>query len=441
MFDYLRRLFRSQPSQAPDASGRAATENAETSTPRSGERRVEAAPRMGSESSSSILTQNDSRHDAQVSQLAGRAAEPECISPADAIRRDAAGVGTHTTTGSAVLDGERKPEPEPALSPTPATVHPGVVAALAAFDAGKLAESRALLERAVTRGPLDRAGRELLDLVLPRVGVAPIVERVLAGDHDEMTLLEQTHWLARRFDERVANGHTAHEEALDLLAAATLADEPGWALVRSPVRWDAIEAAFVAPSDRIDLLEQESFAPPATGIPATVVGQAQAFAQERLRHGDLACAREAERLLHLTGHRDIAYQLEAERKRLTRARSRVWSTTRPTHRPRRLQIVVAGGHPELRRLARADLDQLNLASVRAFPSSWEGNRQGRHAREAIDGADLAVVIWRQISHSTSDQVTTAARALSVPVVWADTPTISSIRRAVESFPTDQAPGS
>lgn len=324
--------------------------------------------------------------------------------------------------------------PPPAL----ATDRPDVAAALAAFDAGDVAASRAILEHALSNGPLDRLGRELLDLLLPRVGVSETVERVLSPDHGDLTLLERTHWLARRFDERVAVGGTVRDEALDLLAAATLADEPGWVLVRSPQRWAAIEGAFGTPAERMDLLEQESLAPPATGIPATVVGRAQAFAQERLRNGDLACAREAERLLHLNGYRDIAYRLEAERKRIARLRGQSRPTSRPNAARRRIQVVLAGGHPALRRLAGTDLDQLDLASVRAFPSSWEGNRRGRHARDVMAGADLAIVIWRQISHSTSDQVVAAANALAVPVVWADTPTISSIRRAVESFTVDPA---
>ena len=365
---------------------------------------------------------------ANIGRLVGRGTTPRVSTVETAVGRNPAGQ-------------------DDSSPPTLMMDRPDVVAALAAFDAGDVAASRAILERSLSNGPLDRLGRELLDLILPRVGVSEIVERVLSAnqdqdqdqDQDELTLLERTHWLARHFDECVAAGGTARDEALDLLAAATLADEPGWVLVRSPQRWAAIEGAFATPAERMDLLEQESLAPPATGIPATVVGRAQAFAQERLRSGDLACAREAERLLHLNGHRDIAYQLEAERKRIAHSRRHDRPRPRPNAAGRRIQVVLAGGHPALRRLAETDLDQLDLASVRAFPSSWEGNRQERHARDAISGADLAIVIWRQISHSTSDQVVAAANALSVPVVRADTPTISSIRRAVESFTTDPMP--
>ena len=317
----------------------------------------------------------------------------------------------------------------------PEITDPRVAAAYRLFDANDTDRARSVLERVARAGPLEEAGRELLDLLLPSPASLTTIDAILSRNEDALTLVERSRWLARRFDGSLPGSANARDAALDLLGAATMAGDAGWAIVQQTDRRRRIDLALREPDAQIDLLEQEALAPAATGLPSTVPGRTVAFGRRMAAQGDLDCVREAERLLHVLGEPQLAYLVERERKQwasrgtVTPARpARV-----PAHRASRLTVVLAGGHPPLRRLARRELDELDLADVRDFPSAWEGNRQGRHARDTIEGSDLAVLIWRQIAHSTSDQVRTAARALSVPVVRADTPTISAIRRAVSAF--------
>ncbi len=311
---------------------------------------------------------------------------------------------------------------------------PTVAAAYDLFERNRPGEARAILERAALGGPLEAAGRELLDLLLPGQVRIDLVDALLRQNDDDLSLLERSHWLARRFDNAGPDPIQLRDSALDLLAAATMAGEPGWQLVQETARRTRLDEALAGPDAQIDLLEQEALAPEATGLPATVPGRTLAFGRLMALRGELSVVRDAERLLHVLREPELAYLLESDRKRHAGGSP----SKPPVRRPAfglvpRLTVVLAGGHPPLRRMARRELDELDLANVREFPSAWEGNRQGRHARDMVEGSDLAVVIWRQIAHSTSDQISTAARALSVPVVRANTPTISAIRRAVTDF--------
>ena len=311
---------------------------------------------------------------------------------------------------------------------------PTVAAAYALFEQDQPAEARAILERGALGGPLEAAGRELLDLLLPGEAKLDLIDALLRHNDDELSLLERSRWLARRFDSAGSDPVRLRDSALDLLGAATMAGESGWQLVQEADRRARLDEALAAPDAQIDFLEQEALAPDSTGLPATVPGRTLAFGRLMALRGELSVVRDAERLLHVLREPELAYLLESDRKR----HGGGFASGRPVRRPAfqlvpRLTVVLAGGHPPLRRMARRELDELDLANVREFPSAWEGNRQGRHARDTVGGSDLAVVIWRQIAHSTSDQISTAARALSVPVVRADTPTISAIRRAVTDF--------
>lgn len=312
---------------------------------------------------------------------------------------------------------------------------PRVSAAYRLFESGDTERALAVLEGVGGAGPLEAGGRELLDLLLPDPAPIDIVDAVLRRNDDRLTPIERARWLARRFDSLPLETDAAREAALDLLGSATMAGNAGWAIVQDPVRRASIDLVLREPDAQIDLMEQEALAPAETGLPSSVPGRALAFGRQMAAQGDFACVREAERLLHVLREPQLAYLLEGERKqRVAWLASPEPVALKPTvGHPDRLTVVLAGGHPPLRRMARRELDELNLANVREFPSGWEGNRQGRHARETVEGSNLAVVIWRQIAHSTSDQVMAAAKAYAVPVVRADTPTVSAIRRAVSSF--------
>ena len=314
------------------------------------------------------------------------------------------------------------------------TIAPAVTAAFRLFERDDANGARAALERSALAGPLEAAGRELLDVLLPPNAPLEIIDAVLRNNDDDLSLLERSHWLARRFDSSLPEPLIQREAALDLLGSATMAGEAGWQLVQQPDRRARLDDALSEPGAQIDLLEQESLAPAGTGLPATVPGRTLAFGRTMAARGEFTAVRDAERLLHILREPQLAYLLENDRKRWGAGfRGALTAPHQMPYPGSRLTVVLAGGHPPLRRLARRDLDEMDLADVREFPSAWEGNRQGRHARDTVEGSDLAVVIWRQIAHSTSDQIMTAARSLSVPVVRADTPTISAIRRAVTDF--------
>ncbi len=311
---------------------------------------------------------------------------------------------------------------------------PAVASAYRAFELDDANDARTILLRIVRAGPLERPGRDLLDVLLVETAPLDVIDAVLRHNDGDLSLLERSHWLARRFDSTPSDTSAHREAALDLLGAATMAGEAGWRLVQEPERRKQVDHALSEPRAQIDLLEQEALAPSETGLPETVPGRTLAFGRLMAARGEYVAVRDAERLLHVLREPQLAYLLESDRKRWGAG----FRNDRPPPRPllnpsSRLTIVLAGGHPPLRRLARVELDEMGMADVREFPSAWEGNRQGRHARDTIEGSDLAVVIWRQIAHSTSEQITSAARSLSVPVVRAETPTISAIRRAVTTF--------
>lgn len=308
--------------------------------------------------------------------------------------------------------------------------------ALASFDADDLDRARQVLEEAARAGPLTPRGLDLLDVLVGSDADASAIDPALVDAvlrHNDATLSApaRARWLARRFDVAQPSSREARERALDLLAGATLAGVAGWALIEEPARRARLDAALSDPDDRLDALEQEAFAPEATGLPASVPGRVLVFAREMVGRRRLDLVRSSERLLHTLNEPQLAYLVERERKGRRGPPRQARRRFDPGHV--RLTIVIAGGHPALRQLARTTLDDLDLADVREFPSAWEGSRQGRHARSVIEGSDLAVVVWRQIAHSTADQIAVAARSLAVPVVRAGTPTVSSIQRAVTAF--------
>ena len=98
-----------------------------------------------------------------------------------------------------------------------------------------------------------------------------------------------------------------------------------------------------------------------------------------------------------------------------------------------LAVVLVGGHPALRRLVRVDLAAAGVADLRELPPAWEAHRPARAVRDLLAGADLAVLVWRQLGHSTAELVQQAAARLGVPVVRARTAGAGAVREAVEAF--------
>lgn len=323
-------------------------------------------------------------------------------------------------------------------------------AGLALFEAGAFAAARAALTEAHAAGAHDLELVELLTDLATEAGDHAEAARLLGAtlepsDGPDLPPTARASLAARRFDAVVATGaHLADRDpiraaALDLLGAAAAAGDGGWRLVQDPRRRAAIDAAFADPLAELELLEQESYAPPTVGLRQVAVGRIVALGH---RHAaDPIIARGAERLLFALGESARAYEVEASRRAMVTARRAVPRPGAPGDPPERdgvtspdmsgLVVVLAGGHPALRASARADLKRARAKDVREVPSAWEASRQGREVRDLLERADLAVLIWRQLAHSTSEQVLTAARAQGVAVERAETATVSAIRRAVE----------
>lgn len=246
------------------------------------------------------------------------------------------------------------------------------------------------------------------------------IERLAATDEIEAALETRLAGFARLQSSNAAPGDVA-DAAVALLESATMVGEPAWRRLMLDDQLADIERVLIEPESLLAGLEQELFAPVDLGLPERAVAMIEA-----LGHREPAIARDAERLLHATGATSAAYRIERGRKTPRSARvSRPESRLAP-----RLTVAIAGGHPRLRAMIRRDLPSHR---IRDIPSKHEATSQGRDVAAKIAGSDLAVVIVRQIAHSTSDQVVTAAEKQSVPVAFATTASIASVRREVERF--------
>lgn len=251
------------------------------------------------------------------------------------------------------------------------------------------------------------------------------IEWLAATDEIEAALETRLVELAQLQSSNASPGEVA-EAAVILLESAAMSGEPAWRRLMLDDRLAEIERLLTAPEALLAGLEQELFAPDELGLPERAVAMI-----ESLGHRELAVARDAERLLHAAGAASAAYRIERGRK-----------TPRPARAPRSesrpappLIVAIAGGHPRQRAMIRRDLPSHR---IREIPSKREASSQGRDVAAKIAGSDLAVVIVRQIAHSTSDQVVAAAQKQGVPVAFAATASIASVRREVERFAEEKA---
>jgi hypothetical protein len=155
---------------------------------------------------------------------------------------------------------------------------------------------------------------------------------------------------------------------------------------------------------------------------------------------DYELSRAAERILHATGATDAAYRVEASRQAADRNIHAVGRSPGPRRiaNVAGLTVSLAGGHPALRAMARRDLIGAGVRDVKEIPPTWEATKDERAVQATMAGSDLAIIITRQISHSTSDQVRKAAARLGLPVVNADSASVSAIRRSVERHAVSHA---
>lgn len=307
-------------------------------------------------------------------------------------------------------------------------------AGLASFEAGDFASARTSLLEAVHGGIHDP---EIISLVAS-----------LIADHDGNHALARFYrdvtdryaalvgpdnfleWAVGRYDAIRAEpaAHEATQQAtaaIDLLASSAAARS--WYAVLD--RRSDLELVLSTPAQRLDLLEQLVYAPQSTGLPASAAAEIEAIGHRAVTQDDLDQARAAERLLHGIRHSAAAYRIESARRRAT-----LTPAEHPTERPPDgefdgLTVLIAGGHPPLRRMVSIDFTRSGATGIREVPSKWEAVQSGRSVQDRMAGSDLAVLIGRQLAHSTADQVRTAAARYGVPLARAETAGVGSIRRA------------
>jgi len=304
----------------------------------------------------------------------------------------------------------------------------------ARFEQGDFAGAREAFERAIAAGDSDP---ETVDTLLTLYADATdnlATIRLIATTLDDVTAdhpaAVRLPWAVARFD-AVAR---LQDDAAQLTDAAirlleTAAEAGNWTAITDPTRRPRLLAAFSNPLQILERLEQESYAPVETGLPAAAAGEAEDLGHRFAR--DPSIARAAERLLHGLGHPEAAYRVEALR--LAAATAPARTVRAPSHALPAWTVVLAGGHPALRRLAGVDLRRHGAIGHRDIPSSWEATRSTRAIREQLNGCDVVVMIWRQLDHSTADRIRVAAAQTGVPIVHARTAGVSSVVQATLEF--------
>ncbi|MDP9354702.1 MAG: hypothetical protein M3R02_05360 [Chloroflexota bacterium] len=308
------------------------------------------------------------------------------------------------------------------------------------FEANAFPAAAAVFARAIAAGADDGDVAETLLQLLIEAHDWPDVVRLTTDYLDrhgsDLSPHSRLAWATSRFDAVVKTepAETVRAEAaLALLEAAAAAGGSGWTSVVDPVRRSAIEAACAGREASLALIEQDSYAPQETGLPVRALLRAEGLG--RVYAADLAFSRRVERVLHAFGAREAAYRVERARRQAHQTLLDVTATADPDPdaRLRGLVVLVAGGHPALRDFVRADLQLAGAAEVREIPPAWEANRHARRVRDVVSGSDVAVLVPRQLPHSTSDQVRNAAGRLGVPVVIAESASAQAVRRSLEHF--------
>ncbi len=311
----------------------------------------------------------------------------------------------------------------------------------ARFDAGDFEGARRIYERAAARGDRSAETIDALQSIYADAGEEETRYTLLATLLDrigpELPAARRVSWASSAFDAAVASGLLLTERevaARRLLETVADAGASAWTSILNPTRRPAIISSFVGPGAALDRLEQEAYAPPETALPADALVAIEAIGH---RHAtDVPIARAAERLLHGLGAPAAAYRVEATRRGVAPVSgSREGRILSPSATPalQGLSVVLAGGHPALRRLVRSNLDHAGVKALREIPSGWEARRSRQAIRDVMGSADVAVLIWRQLSHSTGDRVRSAADAMEVPVILARTAAASAVRQALDEF--------
>ncbi|MGI8474775.1 MAG: hypothetical protein ACR2OO_00100 [Thermomicrobiales bacterium] len=273
--------------------------------------------------------------------------------------------------------------------------------------------------------------------------LADAIEEMLDAGSDDLPLVDRVRWAAALFGllggsevslERRRDGAM---RVLELAAAGGLA---AWRLLADGDGIEALERACPEPLDRLAALEQELFAPEEFGVAVRALAMIEQLGVLHAHADDHATAREAERLLHAAGRPEIAYRVEDARRGAAKRRREASPAVAPREAEapqlRGLVVAVAGGHPALRAHIRRDLRRSGVSDLREIPSAHEASRVGREVAATLAGADVVVLLIRQLAHSTSDQVRLAAAKSGTAAIVAPSGGVGTVRRALERWRGD-----
>jgi hypothetical protein len=259
----------------------------------------------------------------------------------------------------------------------------------------------------------------------------PELDRVRAGIEDRQDALDPQEMFRYRllfFDVAMVSTDDArvrHETALGLLNGAVQAGEPAWEAIRISSRLDDVERLASGGGSGIELLELLAYSP-AAGMRAYAVSQIESAGLRALDAG--GDSRTFERLLHAIGASADAYRLESARKqRMASNPGDDEGAGADPPAPDFRVIGIVGGHAQLRGTAARLLERHGVETV-SIPSSLEAVRRERDIVHLLQGCDLAMLLVRQITHSTSDQVRKAAEKLGIPVIFSNALSAVAIER-------------
>jgi hypothetical protein len=271
-----------------------------------------------------------------------------------------------------------------------------------------------LSERLLDAGAAGRFAEEL-----------SVAQQTLDTQQPQWTIDELIHSRVIFFDLALVSSGDRRLQArtgIDLLG--TLVGD-SWDVVLGTNRIADLHRLTDEPELGLELLELLSYAPD-SDVHDAATSQLESIGMRRLLGGENV--RSIERLLHAAGASEAAYRLEAARKQYS-LREHSSGVKRATVLPTISYRVsaIAGGHPQLRASAAAVLEPYGVTVV-SIPSSREAVRRERGILQALQGSDLVVLLVRQITHSTSDQVRKAAERLSVPVLFSHAASAVAIER-------------
>jgi hypothetical protein len=215
------------------------------------------------------------------------------------------------------------------------------------------------------------------------------------------------------------------DTAVGLVSGAIEAGDPAWDAILGSSRLGDIERLAMHGDAAVDLLELLAYSPD-PGMRGFAVSQIESLGMRALdAEGD---SRVYERLLHAIGASPNAYRIEGLRKQQTSSLPADANPVVETASDLDVRVLaIAGGHAQLRGTAGRLLERRGIATV-GIPSSREAVKRERDIIQLLQGADLALVLVRQITHSTSDQVRKAAEKLGIPVVFSTALSAVAIER-------------